>query len=71
MIQIVVECSIGVVGSLVDDMVTGKDVISELRKAVLVVYTVDRRHAISSVVVYIAKVFGVGLRLLLVSLREL
>ena len=65
------ERTVGVLGSLVDDMVTGIDIISELRNPVLAEHTVDRRHAISSLVVYFAERIGVVLRLLIVSLREL
>ena len=65
------ECTVGVVRSLINNLVMGIGVISKLRNAVLVEHTVDRRHAVSSLVVYIAERIGVVLRLLIVSLREL
>ena len=52
-------------------MGTGIGVTSELRNAVVVEHTVSRRHAIYSLVVYVAERVEVALRLLIVRVREL
>ena len=68
--EIVIECTVHVVGSVVDGVVT-RCVGGEVRSIVLAEDVVDGRHIVWLFVLHVSKRVRIVLRLLIVSLRNL